>query len=114
MGFSAVFDRHIVNHLVVGLRGAMSNNQTGITNTEGGLFVRAYPIKVGLGGAFVQAGGGVTFFQEEELRKPAMFLDYSAGYRFFFLGGFYAEAHIRTGYPFQWAIGALAGHRFNF
>jgi hypothetical protein len=41
-------------------------------------------------------------------------LEYSAGYRQFFLRGFYAEAAIRTGFPFQWGIGLSAGHWFNF
>jgi hypothetical protein len=114
-GYLAVIDRHIFDeHFVAGLRGGMNNDFNGITSLEASLFARLYPFKLGLGGAFVQLGWGISTFQEDELRPLVFLFDASAGFRFFFLGGFYAEASVRSGYPDQWAFGVLGGHRFSF
>jgi hypothetical protein len=114
-GFVAAIDRHLFDkHLLVGIRGGMGTDYHGISSTEGGLYVRLYPYKLGLGGAFTQFGWGLTSFQEDNNNPITALFDFSTGFRFFFLKGFYAEAYVRTGYPMQWGFGALGGHRFNF
>jgi hypothetical protein len=113
-GYTAGLDRHLGKHLLVGLRGGMNDNLEGITGSEANLFLRLYLYKLGLGGAFTQIGYGISSFQEDELRKKSFLMEYTAGFRFFFFGGFYAEAYARSGYPFKWGLGLMAGHRFNF
>ncbi|MDR1900181.1 MAG: hypothetical protein LBQ55_09250 [Treponema sp.] len=113
VGFGAAADRHITKYLTAGLRGMMTT-QEGIISTEAWLFARLYVFKMGAGGAFTQLGGGISFFQEEDRRPTSFLLEYSAGYRYFFLRGFYAEAAVRMGFPFQWGLGLTAGHWFNF
>jgi hypothetical protein len=114
-GYSVIMDRHLFDeHFTAGVRGTMNSDYKGITNLEGTLFARLFPFKMGLGGAFVQLGWGITSFTEDELRPLTFTFDFSAGFRYFFLKGFYAEAYIRTGYPVQWAGGILGGHRFSF
>jgi hypothetical protein len=113
-GFSVMMDRHINRYLVVGLRGILTNDYHGITVVDAGLLTRLYVFKLDSGGAFTQLGGGISFFQEEERRKTAFMLNYGAGYRWYFLKGFYAEGSVQAGYPFQWGISLTAGHWFNF
>jgi hypothetical protein len=114
-GMFAGLDRHSFDkHLVLGLRGGMNDNLDGITDSEASLFLRLYLYKLGLGGAFTQIGYGISSFQEDELRRKAFLIDYSAGFRLFFLGGFYAELYVRSGYPFKWGAGIMTGHRFSF
>jgi hypothetical protein len=114
-GYMAAIDRHLFDkHLLVGLRGIMNTDYQGISNMEGVLFLRLYPYKLNLGGAFTQLGWGVSSFQEDDNKPLVMLFDFAAGFRFFFLKGFYAEACVRTGFPFQWGLGVLGGHRFSF
>jgi hypothetical protein len=114
-GYSVIIDRHFFDeHYVMGLRGTMNSDYDSISNLEGSLFARLYPFKLGLGGAFVQLGWGVSSFQEDELKPLVVLFDGAAGFRIFFLEGFYAEAYVRAGYPSQWAFGLLGGHRFSF
>jgi hypothetical protein len=114
-GYVLQLDRHLFTpYLAAGVRAGMNTDYKGITNIEGDIYVRAYPFKQGLGGAFAQLGWGVSSFSEDELRPLVMLFDFSAGYRFFFLKGFYAEGSVRTGYPFQWAFAVTGGHRFSF
>jgi hypothetical protein len=114
VGFGVTIDRHITEYLSAGFRGMMTTSQESVVATEAWLFTRLYVFKMGAGGAFTQLGGGMSFFQEEERRPTSFLLEYSAGYRYFFLRGFYAEAAVRMGFPFQWGIGLSAGHWFNF
>jgi hypothetical protein len=114
-GYSAIMDRHLFDrHFAAGIRIGMHNDYNGISSLEGSFFTRLYPYKLGLGGAFVQLGWGVISFQEDELRPMTVLFDFTTGFRFFFLKGFYVEADIRTGYPLQWAFGLSGGHRFSF
>jgi hypothetical protein len=113
-GFTAVVDRHITRHLTLGIRGTLTNDYRNISAAEGGLFARLYVWKPNAGGAFTQIGGGFGSFQEEDRRRIAFVLSYGAGYRFYFLKGFYAETYVQAGYPFRWGIGLTAGHWFNF
>jgi hypothetical protein len=114
-GYMAMIDRHLFDkHLLAGFRGIMNTDYKGVSNTEGALFLRLYPYKLNLGGAFTQIGWGISSFQEDENKPLVMLFDFSAGFRFFFLRGFYAEAYVRTGFPFQLGIGVLGGHRFSF
>jgi hypothetical protein len=114
-GYSVILDRHFFDeHFVMGLRGTMNSDYDSISNLEGSLFARLYPYKLGLGGAFVQLGWGASSFQEDELQPLVVLLDGAAGFRFYFLQGFYTEAYVRAGYPTQWAFGLLGGHRFSF
>jgi hypothetical protein len=114
-GYLAVMDRYLFNeHLLAGIRAGMNMDYQGITNMEGALFLRLYPYKLNLGGAFTQLGWGVSSFQEDENKPMVMMFDFAAGFRFFFLKGFYTEAYVRTGFPFLWGIGILGGHRFSF
>ncbi|MDR2048096.1 MAG: hypothetical protein LBP69_01440 [Treponema sp.] len=82
--FAATIDRHINPYLVLGVRGAMTNNYQGITATEGWVLARVYVFKWGTSGAFTQLGGGVSMFQEEERRGTAFSLNYGVGYRQYF------------------------------
>jgi hypothetical protein len=118
-GYSVVIDRHLFNrYLLAGLRGSMINDSAAISNFQGLGFFRAYPYKIGLGGAFVQAGFGASSFREDDLTRLIFYREFSAGFRFFiprgFLDGFYIEAYAGTGYPFHFNLGLLAGHRFSF
>ncbi|MDR2471632.1 MAG: hypothetical protein LBD09_05935 [Treponema sp.] len=117
-GFSAVVDRHITTHTVLGIRGIMNTDYRFITSNEGALFGRIYPYKAGNGGAFAQLGLGISSFQEEELRRIVPLVEVAAGYRFFFsrgfFRGFYLEGYLRSGFPYQWGVGLLVGHWFNF
>jgi hypothetical protein len=114
-GYAAVLDRHLFDeHFLLGFRGGMNTDYQGISTTEGLLFFRLYPYKPDLGGAFTQLGWGVSSFQEDENKQQVLLFEFSAGFRFFFLGGFYVEPYMRTGFPFQLGAGVLAGHRFSF
>jgi hypothetical protein len=114
-GYTVGLDRHIFDrHLLAGFRGGMYNDYESVTANELSLFLRLYLFKLGLGGAFTQIAGGISSLQEDDLRRQVFLVDYTAGFRFFFLGGFYAEAAIRSGYPFRWGFSIMGGHKFSF
>ena len=114
-GWAVTAARHVLSkYMLVGIRGLMNTDYRGVTEMEAGAFLRAYPFKLGLGGAFAQVGFGISSFSEEDRRRLTLLLDYSVGFRFFFLGGFYTEAYVRSGYPFRFGGGLVVGHRFNF
>jgi hypothetical protein len=92
----------------------MYSDYNSVLVNEFNLFLRTYFFKLGLGGAFTQVGGGLSAVQEDQLRRQVFRIEYAAGFRFFFLGGFYAETYICSGYPFRWGLGVMGGHRFNF
>jgi hypothetical protein len=92
----------------------MGTDFQGVAVTEAGLYLRLNLVKVGPGRFFTQLGWGISSYQEDENQRQSMSLDYSLGYRFFFLGGFYAEPYFRTGFPLRLGIGLAAGHWFDF
>jgi hypothetical protein len=113
-GFVITVDRYVNQYLALGIRGATTNDYKGITDFDASLWARLYFFRFGHGGAFTQMGGGFSSYQEEDRRNSAFFIDYGAGFRWFFLKGFYVEPYVQAGYPFQWAVGVIAGHWFNF
>jgi hypothetical protein len=114
-GYSVSLDRRLLDkHLSIGLRGSMDNDNRTVSSLGGALFLRLYPWKLGLGGPFAQFGFGFSSWQEDDRQEAAPTLDCAAGFRYFFLKGFYAEAMARSGFPFQWALALSAGHRFSF
>jgi hypothetical protein len=113
--YAVVLDRVLFDRrFAVGLRGSLNSDYRTVSGFDGSLTLRLYPYPFGPGGAFAQLGFGVGSWQEDERQKFTGILDWAAGFRYFFLGGFYAEAYIRSGFPFQWALGILAGHSFTF
>ncbi|MDR1239817.1 MAG: hypothetical protein LBK27_06865 [Treponema sp.] len=114
-GFSVTLDRHVLNrHIAAGVRGAMGSDFAAVSTVDAGLYFRLYPWKLGLGGAFTQLEAGLSVYQEEGRQTYTALMDFAAGFRYFFLGGFYAEAAVRLGHPFIWGVGFTAGHRFSF
>jgi hypothetical protein len=114
-GYVIALDRRFFsNRLTIGLRGSMDSDYRTVSNFGGLFTLRAYPFKLGPGGAFAQFGFGLGSWQEDDRTKLTAMMDWSVGFRYFFLRGFYAEAYIRSGFPSQWAFGALAGHSFTF
>jgi hypothetical protein len=105
-----LFDRRFA----IGLRGSMDSDYRTISSFAGALSLRLYPFTLGPGGAFAQFGFGLGSWQEDGHSTLTAILDLTAGFRYFFSGGFYAEAYIRSGFPSQWALGILAGHSFTF
>jgi hypothetical protein len=114
-GFSLTLDRHLLDRrMAAGIRADMGTDYTAISTVDAGLYFRLYPWKLGLGGAFVQMEAGLSRYQEEGRQTYTALMDFAAGFRYFFLNGFYAEAAARVGHPFIWGFGLSAGHRFSF
>jgi hypothetical protein len=114
-GYSLSFDRRFFDHrFAVGLRGSMDRDYHTISTFGGGVYLRLFPLKIGPGGAFAQFGFGLGSWREDDRSEMTLVLDWTAGFQYFFLGGFYAEAYVRSGFPSQWAFGFLAGHLFTF
>jgi hypothetical protein len=105
-----LFDRRFA----VGLRAFMDSDYRTVSTFGGILSLRVYPFTFGPGGAFAQFGFGAGSWQEDERRELTGLVDWAAGFRYFFLGGYYAEAYVRCGFPAQWAFGLTAGHSFTF
>jgi hypothetical protein len=114
-GFAVTLDRRLFDRrFAVGLKASMDRDYHTISNFSGSLSLRLYPITIGPGGPFAQFGFGAGSWQEDDRTKLTPVLDWSVGFRYLFLGGFYAEAYVRSGFPSQWAFGLLAGHSFTF
>jgi hypothetical protein len=114
-GFSLAVDRVFFNRrFAVGLRASMDNDYRTVSNFSGALSLRLYPFTLGPGGAFAQFSFGLGSWQEDGRSALTPVMDFSAGFRYFFRGGFYAEAYLGSGFPAQWAAGLLAGHSFTF
>jgi hypothetical protein len=78
------------------------------------LYGRYYlPFKKEEFGIFAQVGvGGITVTEEREKTQTSMMLDISLGARFF-LGNFYIEPYVRTGYLVQAGAGLAFGYRME-
>lgn len=114
-GYALTVDRVLLDRrFAVGLRAAMDRDYRTVSNFSGALSLRLYPFSFGPGGAFAQFGFGMGSWQEDDRSALSPALDLSAGFRFFFLRGFFAEAYVRSGFPARWAFGVLAGHSFTF
>jgi hypothetical protein len=114
-GYLVILDRSLFDRrFIIGLRGFMDSDYRTVSNFGGTLCLRLYPFMIGPSGAFAQIGFGLGSWQEDERRRFTGIVDWAAGFRYFFLGGFYAEAYIRSGFPSQWALGLMAGHSFTF
>jgi hypothetical protein len=114
-GFSITMDRVFWNRrFALGLRAGMDNDYRTVSNFSGALSLRIYPFTLGPGGAFAQFSFGAGSWQEDDRSAITPVMDLSAGFRFFFLKGFYAEAAVRHGFPFQWGFALLGGHSLNF
>jgi hypothetical protein len=114
-GYAVTLDRRFISdRLAMGLRGSANSDYRTVSNFGGGLSLRLYPFKLGPGGAFAQFGFGLGSWQEDDRTELTAIMDWSAGFRYFFLKGFYAEAYVRSGFPSQWAFGLLGGHSFTF
>jgi hypothetical protein len=105
-----LFDRRFA----LGIRGSMDRDYHTISNFGAAACIRLYPFKLGPGGVFAQFSFGLGSWQEDDRRETTFVTDWAAGFQYFFLGGFYAEAYVRSGFPSQWAFGILAGHLFTF
>jgi hypothetical protein len=114
-GFAFTADRVLFDRrFAAGLRGSMDSDYRTISNFSGALSLRLYPFRFGPGGAFAQFGFGLGSWQEDDRRVITGTVDWTAGFRYFFLEGFYAEAYVRSGFPSQWAFGIIGGHSFTF
>jgi hypothetical protein len=114
-GYAIAIDRTLFDRrFVIGLRGSIDSDYLSVSNFAGSLCLRLYPFTFGPGGAFAQFGFGLGSWQEDDNRSLTGVVDWAAGFRYFFLGGYYAEAYIRSGFPSQWALGLMAGHSFTF
>jgi hypothetical protein len=115
LGYGIALDRHVGSeYILAGLRGAMGNDFNGVTETEASLYLRLYLFKPDAGGVFTQLGWGFTSFREDETHRQDMLLDFTLGYRLYFLNGFYVEPYFRTGFPLRAGMGVMAGHWFDF
>jgi uncharacterized membrane protein YciS (DUF1049 family) len=115
LGYTAAIDRVITGAPVaLGVRGTMYNDQQSVTLTEAEATVRLNLISIGPGDIFTQLGLGWSFYREDDREANTYTLDVMAGYKFFFLDGFYVEPFVRVGYPYQVNMGLLAGHWFSF
>jgi|GEM_PF-1382558 len=119
MGYGAALDRYFIyaedkGLLRAGVRFAMQSDFDGISATEGDIFVRYNLLRLGPGDIFTQLSWGFSSYREDEIMANTMLTGFSAGYRFYFLGGFYVEPYIRTGFPFLFGTGVMAGHWFSF
>jgi hypothetical protein len=114
-GYSVTLDRRFFDRrFVLGLRASMDRDYHTVSTFGGGGFLRLYPFTLGPGGAFAQFAFGLGSWQEDDRSAVTFVTDWAAGFRYCFLGGFYAELYVRSGFPSQWAFGILAGHLFTF
>jgi hypothetical protein len=115
LGYGVALDRYLGSEYVLaGIRGAMGTDFKGVSETEAALYLRLYVFKPDAGGVFTQLSWGFSSFQEDENDQQNMLLDFSIGYRLFFLSGFYVEPYFRTGFPMRIGLGIMAGHWFDF
>jgi hypothetical protein len=96
----------------LGLRATLHTDFNTVTNTEAALNFRAY-ILAWNGAWFAQWGFGFASYLEEDRERVTYILDLSVGYRLY-IGRFYIEPFVRTGYPFVVGAGINAGRQFNF
>jgi hypothetical protein len=116
LGYGAAVDRTIGSSglIAAGLRAALETDFSGVSGTEANLYFRLYLYKRDFGGLYTQLGWGYSAYREDLINAQTMLLDFTAGYRVFFLGGFYVEPYFRTGFPFRLGVGLMAGHWFDF
>ncbi|MDR1785339.1 MAG: hypothetical protein LBR23_02570 [Spirochaetaceae bacterium] len=118
-GYGAALDRYIIpGYILGGLRGVLSVSGDAINTTEAEVYLRLNMAKIDVpiigGYVFSQFAWGFTSLREETNTLYTFSLNYTLGYRAFFLGGFYVEPYVRAGYPVRMAAGVSAGHWFNF
>jgi hypothetical protein len=114
-GYAVTMDRRFFDRrFAMGLKVSMDRDYRTISNISGAFSLRLYPVPIGPSGAFAQVSFGMGSWQEDDRTEITPIMDWSTGFRYLFLGGFYAEAYIRSGFPAQWAFGLLAGHSFTF
>jgi len=100
------------NQFSLGLRTTFSSNMDTITTLEPAAFFRYYlPLK--LNGLFAQAEFGMSFFFEDGNSYPALLGGLAFGWRYNLNKDLYIEPSVRTGYPFLWGVGFLAGLSFD-
>ena len=119
MGYGAGLDRYFLyikdrGVLLAGVKAAMETDFSGISGTEVDLYLRMNLFKLGPGSIFTQVSWGFCSYAEDEIQVRTMHTDFTVGYRFFFLRGFYIEPYVRTGFPFIFGAGIMAGHWFSF
>jgi hypothetical protein len=114
-GYSLTVDRVLFDRrFALGLRASMDSDYRTVSTFSAAFSLRLYPFAVGPGGPFLQFAAGAGSWQEDDRSQLSLLVDWSAGFRLFFLRGFFAEAYLRSGFPSQWAFGFLAGHSFTF
>jgi len=100
------------NQFSFGLKLALSSNMDTVTTMEPAALVRYYlPLK--LSGFFTQAELGMSLFFEDGEIYPAFLAGLVFGWRYNFNESWYIEPSVRTGYPFLWGFGILAGLSFD-
>jgi len=119
MGYGAAVDRYISyaggkGILLAGVKASMQTDFGGISGTEAGAYLRLNLLEAGPGFFFSQLGWGYSTYREDAITANAMLMDFTLGYRGFFLNGFYFEPYFRTGFPFRMGFGLMAGHWFAF
>ena len=117
--YGAALDRHLAytngkSMLLVGVKGYMLTDFNSISGTEADVYLRLNAFWLGPGSFFGQLSWGFSGYKEDDIDVKTMLADFTIGYRFFFLGGFYAEPYFRAGFPFRIGFGVMAGHRFAF
>jgi hypothetical protein len=119
LGYGAALDRHIgyigdQSILLAGVKAALNTNFSGINGSEVDVYLRLYVFKYGFSGAFTQLGWGYASYREDVINAQTMLMEFTVGWRQFFLDGFYVEPYFRTGFPYRIAVGLMAGHWFDF
>lgn len=113
LGYGIGIERYLFTpYAALGLRATLHTDFKNVTNTEAALNFRAY-IPAWRGAWFTQWGFGWAIYREEDRERSTYILDLAAGYRLY-LGRFYIEPFVRTGYPFVVGAGLNAGRQFNF
>jgi hypothetical protein len=96
----------------LGLKTAFSSNMDTITTLEPAALFRYYlPFK--FNGLFAQAEIGTAIFFEDGKSYPAFLGGLTFGWRYKVWNDWYIEPSVRTGYPFIWGVGLLAGLSFD-
>ena len=119
-GYGIVIDRYLFSpHLALGLRGTMYNNSQTVRSTEALVTLRLYAPEINIERLyfFAQLGFGFAAYREESRDINTYLMDLTAGFRLHgkgFFNRFYVEPFVRTGFPFMFAGGIIAGRRFNF
>ena len=119
MGYGAGLDRYFFYDgdrgvFRAGVKAVMHTDFDSITGMEADLYARVNILRIWRGDIFTQLSWGVATFREDALTANTMLMDFTAGYRFTLVRGFYLEPYVRTGFPFLFGGGITAGHRLAF